>query len=159
MKSVLDPTTLPELIGKPHDSEMVLELFKELGIEWADVRCIDRDLQQYSWDSYEKGLQLDFEDEGELLDMPYHDPGEGPFILTNIGFWGGVDEFTAYSGPLLKGIKMTDDQDTVLEKIASPDEQNEFGIWIWYGTNYQMTIEWENPDRIRSIVYWNTPNA
>jgi len=159
MKSVLDPTRFLELIGKPHDSEIVLELFKELGIEWSDVRCIDRDIQLYIWESYEKGLQLNFEDEGELVEKPYHDPGDGPFILTCLTFWGGDEDFTSYSGPLPKGIKMTDDQKTILNNAGNPDEKNEFNAWIWYGTDYRMSIAWEDSNKIRAIAYWYTPNA
>lgn len=159
MKSVLNPTRLPELIGKSHDSEMMLSLFKELGIEWSDIRCIDRDIQLYIWESYEKGIQLEFKDEGELVEKSYLDPGDGPFILTCVAFWGGDEDFTSYSGPLPKGIKMTDDQDAILNKAGNPDEQNRFGIWIWYGVNYRMSIRWKNSNKICVIGYRYTPNA
>ncbi|HLU03403.1 MAG TPA: hypothetical protein VKZ94_11590 [Advenella sp.] len=160
MASVLNPNTISELPGKSPEHEIIQALFNELGITWSDIPCIDRDIQQYIWESKQNGIQLDFTDEGTLIEKPNHDLGEGLFILERIALWGVERGFSPYQGQLLNNVQLTDSHEVVLTKMGEPNlKKEETDTWRWYFSDYKINIGWQSNNKIRVISYWYTPNA
>lgn len=142
-------------VAKPFDSDEFNVIAKALGISWADVSRLDRGLHIYDISLSQRGLRFTFEDEGILLEREYHDPGEGPFVLTKCTFWGHEKSVQPYSGDLWKGVDFNDSLEQVLAKVGEPSKVNERdSIYAWIYPDYKVTIHWQVPDKIRVLTFW-----
>ena len=110
------PEQFMAALGKSHDSPEVKLIFDVLGIVWGEVQKYDRDLETRIYQSNELGVGFTFEDEGEVYEKPYHDSGDGPFIMTDCAFWGFNDETKPYVGPLFKNIKFSESLNQAIKK-------------------------------------------
>lgn len=144
-------------IAKPFEGEEFTAIAKALGISWADAVSLDRDLPIYNISLPRQGLGFTFEDEGVLFDRAYHDPGEGPFVLTKCTFWGHEKSVGMYPGGLWKGVDFNDSLEQVQEKVGPPSKINERdGVYFWQQPDSRVTMQWQGPGKIRVMTFWMT---
>ena len=142
-------------IAKPFDGKDFGVVAKALGISWADINGGDPELQVHEMSLSSLGLQLTFEDEGVVLEKEYHDPGDGPFILTICTFWGYEESLEKYEGPLWEGIVFDDSLEDVEKKIGKPTKINtRDSIYFWEYGDFRLTIQWAEEKKIRGVAYW-----
>ena len=113
-KSVVDADSFMAAVGRNSDEPELKKLFSLLGI---GVGCLSdfpiRIPSQRLWTDEPARLQLEFKDAGVLGDMACHDAGEGPWLLTDVIFWGRDKGRDAYAGPLPFGLSFTMDRASV----------------------------------------------
>ena len=151
------PDDFSAAIAKPFEGAEFTAIAKALGVSWADAVGIDRDVHIYDISLPQQGLRFTFEDEGVLFDREYHDPGEGPFVLTKCTFWGHEKSVGMYRGGLWKGIDFNDSLEQVLEKVGPPSKINERdSIYFWQHPGFKVTMQWQGPNKIRVLTFWMT---
>lgn len=129
-------------IGKDTTSPELQQLFLVIGIGVKNLghyplRLPDRRL----WADDAVGLQLEFKHVGALRDIPYHDIGEGPWVLTDIIFWGRQKPSKRkqapngiYAGPLPCGLSFDMERDAVRKQVPDGPPQvaglsGEVDVW------------------------------
>ena len=148
-------------LGKTHDSEVISAFLTEFGITWKDVKLIDSDLYLYSYESKEQGFSIQFEDIGEVFTLEEHDIGDGPFILTDVSFWGYAKGFTKYHQLPIDGVSFESTLREV-EKVLGSATQKALDPekpYQWQRDNYKISMHWLNgPKKNRVVTYWFTPS-
>lgn len=149
------PNDFVKAISKPFDGPEFAPIAKEFGLSWADADKLAPELEIYHFQLQESGVRFAFEDEGVILRREYHDPGEGPFVLTKCTFWGHQGESKIYQGPLWKGISFNDSLDAVKAKIGEPTKINKRDdIYFWDYPEFKMTAHWVEAEKIDVVTYW-----
>lgn len=76
-----------QAIGQDTSSAPLSRLLLDLEIGERDFRHYPLKLGMRFWTDEENTLQLEFKDVGLLVDIPYHDLDEGPWVLTSVALW------------------------------------------------------------------------
>ena len=159
----LGPTheVIVHTLGKAHDSKAVSDFLTTLGISWGDIkRYDDPDLHLYIFESKERGFSVQFEDVTEVLQLDGRRIGEGPFVLTDVSFWGYAKGFIKYHQLPIEGVTF---ESTVaeVEEVLGPSMQTVSGIdkpYQWQRESYKISMHWFNtPKKNRVVTYWYTP--
>jgi hypothetical protein len=148
-------------LGARHDSDEIKQLLVDFGIQWSDVKLIDRDTYERGYNSYDEGFGLTFEDIGEVIKTPNHNIGDGPFLLTIVSLWGYEKGYTLYAHLPWKGVNF----DSTLEEMQSilglPIQKKYLGPrepYQWFYENYKISMHWyEGPKKNRAVTYWYLP--
>lgn len=117
----LKPGDLTAALDKNHTSPELGRVLHALGIAEAD-------LEPHPWDnlgsrlveSQERGFQLEFTDEGKHRKLPYHDVGEGPWVLVQVFLRSGVDGGGRYPGQLPYGITFDMTREMLAKALGAP---------------------------------------
>lgn len=158
----MNPPTIEEFfaaIGKDTTSPELKSLLSKIGISEENLDDEKLDIKgRRIWLNEETGLQLDFKDVGLVRAIPYHDLDEGPWVLTNVIFWGeqeGSD--IAYGGPKPYELDYSMDRDTVRSIMLS----NSFGapsilgvagnVDMWAIGSTEVKVNYSKSKGIRSI--------
>lgn len=154
------PTRYPEpqdfvsAIAKPFDSEPGAKVVGPFGTTWSDAVKLDSGLEIYTISAPLLGIDFTFKDEGIVFEREYHDAGEGPFLLTDVSFWGHEDGYESYKGPLWKDLQLSDALADVQGKLGAPTSVGRRDIHFWELPDFTLTIQWKAPKKIRVISYW-----
>jgi hypothetical protein len=149
-------------IGARHDSDQVTQLLNDFGIQWNDVKLLDKDTFSHRYSSIEEGFSLIFEDIGEVFETPNHDIGDGPFLLTKITFSGYVKENPRYPHLPWKNISFDSTLEEVTAILGSPIQtiSGPREPYQWLNENYKISMHWyEGPRKNRAVTYWYTPKT
>ncbi|SDY68054.1 hypothetical protein [Herbiconiux ginsengi] len=106
--SSIDPARFEACLGRPVDSPDVERLLADLGLTV---------LPQLSSEGY---ARVELPDRGVIMSFRPEAATNSRLKLTGIQFYSAVDGFTAYAGPLPRGLTFTDDRDEVLRKLGAP---------------------------------------
>lgn len=149
-----------ESLGKAHDSEEISDFLATFGLSWKDIKLIDTDLHIYSFESKDRGFSVQFEDIGEVLELEEHDIGDGPFVLTDVSFWGYAKGFTKYHQLPIDGLSFESTVEEA-EKLLGPSAQTIPGPeepYKWQQEGYKISMNWLlGPKKNRVVTYWFTP--
>jgi hypothetical protein len=151
---------LVDALGAPHNSEKIYQLLEDFGIQWSDVKLVDKDSYTHEVNSYDEGFRLTFEDIGEFIELPNHDIGDGPFLLKKVSLWGYVKGYAPYAHlpwPTITFNSSLEEVETVLGEATQvtkgPNEP-----FRWQFENYKISMHWfEDTRKNRSVTYWYTP--
>ena len=149
-----EPQDFVSAIAKPFDSDLGAKVVAPFGIAWADAIKLDRNLEIYTISVTPLGLSFTFKDEGLVSERANHIVGEGPFVMTNCGFWGHEDEYERYRGPLWNGLRFSDTRADAVCKLGPPARVGRLDIHAWELPDFRLTVQWKSPDRIRVVSYW-----
>jgi hypothetical protein len=141
-------------IGKPFDGESVSKVATPFGIGWSDASKLDRNLEIYHISAPPLGVDFTFKDAGLVFEQAGHDVGDGPFLMTQCGFWGYEDAYESYRGPLWKGLRFSDTVAEAVAKLGAPTRVGRLDIHFWELPDFRLTIHWKRPGNIRVISYW-----
>ncbi len=97
------------------------------------------------------------EDEEDVYKKPYHDSGDGPFIMAQCTFWGFNDETKSYAGPLFKNLKFTESLKEAEIKFGPVAQFYEGPTkpYIWKIKDQAcLTIHWSKSNKARVVTYW-----
>ena len=141
-------------IAKPFDSEAGAKVMGPFGTEWSQAIRLDRNLEIYTISAPALGIDFTFKDVGMVFEDEDHKVGEGPFLLTNCGFWGHEDGLESYQGPLWKDLRFSDTVAEAKAKLGAPTRVGRLDIHAWELPDFRLTIHWKSPDRIRVVSYW-----
>lgn len=152
------PENFLHAIHKDSNSPELNFIFSELKISRQDLDHYQLDVKgQRIWSNDILGLQLEFKDIGLLEKVPYHDIDEGPWVLTDVIFWGWQRETnTFYMGPLPYGLDFSMDRDQVRIKLSTDlGEPEIFGfsnnIDAWRLGEVEITVDYDGARGIRCI--------
>ena len=151
------PEQFMAALGKTHDSPEVKFVFEAMGVTWSDVKKFSKDLETRIYQSNELGFGFTFEDEGKIYEKPYHDIGDGPFIMTDCAFWGFNDETEVYLGTLFKDLQFSESLKGAEKKLGPATQFREGATrpYIWkINDKVRLTIHWPKPDKARVVTYW-----
>lgn len=132
-------------------------IFEALGIVWGDVKKISEDSETRMYQFNEQGIGFTFEDEEDVYKKPYHDSGDGPFIMAQCTFWGFNDETKSYAGPLFKNLKFTESLKEAEIKFGPVAQFYEGPTkpYIWKIKDQAcLTIHWSKSNKARVVTYW-----
>ncbi|MDN6885369.1 hypothetical protein QMO14_17345 [Variovorax sp. CAN2819] len=141
-------------IAKPFDSDPGSKVVAPFGIVWSDAIKLDSGLETYNISATALGLSFTFKDAGLVFEKEHHDVGDGPFLMTNCGFWGYEDEYESYKGPLWKDLRFSDTVADAVAKLGAPTRVGRLDIHFWELPDFRLTIQWKSPGKIRVISYW-----
>lgn len=158
------PEKVAAAIGAGVDSSAAREFFEYLGIEWKDFTLLDKDLQLFGCESKSDGYTIQARDEGFLRELPFHDAGDGPFVITEITFWGFKKKFQKYGGELISDINFSSTFAEVKAKLGEPLSQAVVDPempFAWLFGHYDVSIHWPNKNKheIIAIGYGYLPQA
>lgn len=141
--SDIEPTVFFEALNKPHSSAEGLRLFQELGIAESDLEPNPLDNEgRRLYEDLSRGMHLDYKDEGRLREIPYHDIGEGPWILVHYFFQSGVADTVRYSGALPYGISFDMSRADLTKLLGSPDSSNPM-VELWERSDHRIAVSFE----------------
>ncbi|MBH1841724.1 hypothetical protein I5W21_18970 [Stenotrophomonas maltophilia] len=150
-----------QAIGQDTSSAPLSRLLLDLEIGERDFRHYPLKLAGMRfWTDEENTLQLEFKDVGLLVDIPYHDLDEGPWVLTSVALWGARvskknkvrKEKPAYSGPLPCGLNFSMLREHVRERLAALNAGNavEMGfdgeVDVWCVSGLDLAVDFSGPD-------------
>jgi hypothetical protein len=151
------PPTHEQLVaalGAQHDSEIICQLLEDFGLQWSDVKLVDKDTHEHSYSSKDEGFRLSFEDIGEVFEKENHDIGDGPFLLTKISFWGYIKDNRRYQHLPFSGLTFDSTVEEV-QKILGVSFQTNLGSsepFKWQFENYKISMHWfEGPRKNRAV--------
>lgn len=109
-------------LGKEHVHKMVRGLLDLLGVkEEGLINPFGTETGHRNVVRKDLGVQLDFEDIGLSVDIPYHDIGDGPWLLKQVVFWSGKrNEWHPYSGGLPYGVRFDMTREDLLSLLSLP---------------------------------------
>ncbi|HCF2456943.1 TPA: hypothetical protein NIA41_000499 [Pseudomonas aeruginosa] len=145
-------------IGQDSDSAPLQAVFSSLGI---GVSCLEKYPMNLEglriWSNLDASLQLEFKDIGLIRDIPHHDIDEGPWVLTDVIFWGWQKETnSSYEGPLPCGLNFSMSRESVREIVSRDLGQPQvFGfsenVDMWMLGAIEMTVDFDGERGIRCI--------
>ncbi|HCF2456942.1 TPA: hypothetical protein NIA41_000498 [Pseudomonas aeruginosa] len=148
-----------QAVGKDSESAPLQTIFSCLEIGVDQLRKYPANIKgRRIWSSDAGGLQLEFKDIGLLREIPYHDVDEGPWVLTNVIFWGeqeGSD--IAYGGPKPYELDYSMDRDTVRsimlsKNMGAPSILGVAGnVDMWAIGSTEVKVNYSKSKGIRSI--------
>lgn len=152
---------IPEIyaaIGKDSESPELKLIFSKIGIEVKNLDDYQLGIKgQRLWSDDSAGLQLEFKDVGVLRNIPYHDIDEGPWVLTDVIFWGWQKETnSSYEGPLPYGLNFSMNREAVRKTVSRDLGQPQvFGfsenVDMWMLGAVEMTVDFDGERGIRCI--------
>lgn len=145
-------------IGKDSDAQEVRSVFTRIGIQLQNLDDYCLDVRGHRlWADDAVGLQLEFKDVGLLSEIPHHDIEDGPWVLTDVIFWGWRKEAgTAYKGSLPCGLNFMMSRDLVrLEVAAELGMPVVFGLSgnvdAWTVGTLELAVDYDGEKGIRCI--------
>lgn len=144
-------------ITQPFDSERGSRVVAPFDIVWSDAVKLDPGLEIYHVTAPPLGLGFTFKDTG-LVSEQEHVVGEGPFLMTQCGFWGHEDEYESYKGPLWNDLRFSDTVADAVAKLGAPTRVGRYDIHSWELPDFKLTIHWKSPGKIRVVSYWMKQN-
>jgi len=152
------PENFLHAIYKDSNSPELNLIFSKLGISSQDLDRYQLDVKgQRIWSDDILGIQLEFKDIGLLADIPYHDIDEGPWVLTDVIFWGWQQETdTFYRGPLPNELDFNMSRDQVRTKFSADlGEPEVFGLSknvdVWRMGEVEIAVDYDGATGIRCI--------
>jgi len=146
-------------ISKDTTSAELRVLFLSLGISEENLNDENLDIKgRRVWSNKAAGLQLDFKDVGFIQDIPYHDIDEGPWVLTNVIFWGQQEDVdSSYKGPKPYDLDYSMDRNTVRgimlnNNLGAPKILGVSGnVDMWNVGSKEIKVNYSGSKGIRSI--------
>ncbi|UKB85832.1 hypothetical protein LF887_09480 [Chryseobacterium sp. MEBOG06] len=164
MKNMMKNMNFPSIeefisaIGRDSDSSELQLIFSKIGIKIKNLDDYRLDVKgQRLWSDDSAGLQLEFKDIGILREIPYHDIDEGPWVLTDVIFWGWREKTNScYTGALPYGLDFSMSRASVREKISRELGQPEIlgfsdNIDMWVLGTMKIAIDYAGKKGIRCI--------
>ncbi|NTF90319.1 hypothetical protein G6L46_24525 [Agrobacterium rhizogenes] len=148
------PESFLAALTQPFDSITGRRVVEPFGIAWSDAIALDRGLDIYHISAPPAGIHLTFKHEGMVFDHDYPDDGKGPFLLTDCAFWGDVESFESYKGPIWRNLTFSDTIADAEGKLGPPTKVGRYDIHAWELPDFKLTIHWKSPNSIRVISYW-----
>lgn len=149
-----EPEDFITAIAKPFDSEAVTKVVAPFGLTWSKAVKLDRNLAIFDLSAPAFGVDFHFKDQALVDENDGHSVGEGPDLLTSCACWGYEDSIETYGGPLWKGLRVSDTKADAIAKLGEPDRVGRYDIHRWIFADFELSIHWNNPDKIRVISYW-----
>jgi len=143
-----------DALGKHTENPEVMSLFDTLGISEANLKSVADLNNRKSWADTDFEIRLNFEDIGSLIDIPYHDIGEGPWVLTDVFFWSDVIKETkqSYGGPLPYGINFSMNKNEVQKLFSEPRIIDNERVDAWMKGEHRLVVNYDiKSKKIRSI--------
>ncbi|QDI02512.1 hypothetical protein E4A48_01280 [Xanthomonas cerealis pv. cerealis] len=138
-----DPQTIIDALGKIHDSEQGARLFEALNLKEKDLRPDPLNEQgRRIYEDKTRGLQLEFEDEGQRREIPYHDIGEGPWVLDQVFLRSEKGGGNAYPGVLPYGIRF-DMSKNELSDLLGPPTKSSPRVDVWKKEQHKVFINYD----------------
>ncbi|WP_313441728.1 hypothetical protein [Stenotrophomonas sp.] len=108
-------------IGRDSESQELETIFSSIGIQIQNLDDYRLGVSGHRiWADDAEGLQLEFKDVGLLSEIPYHDIDDGPWILTDVIFWGWRKETgTRYEGPLPCDLNFLMSKDQIRSDVSA----------------------------------------
>lgn len=140
-------------IGKTHDTAEVQNIFSHLDITEKDLGEYLKSLpERRLWVNMDDGMQLDFEDIGVRRGIPYHDIGEGPWVLTGVIMWAAPESRKPYGGPMPLGIQFSMSREEVGLKVPSEKLMSSARVDAWVMEGYELVVNYhEESQSIRCV--------
>ena len=141
-------------IGKHTENLDVITFLSTIGISESDFNIIEDLKDRKEWADSDCKLQLDLKDVGSLTNIPYHDVGEGPWVLTDITFWSIVNSTTkqSYSGTLPYGLNFAMSKKEVQALISEPRVKDSERVDSWEINNHKLVVNYDPKNqKIRCI--------
>lgn len=118
------------VLGKTHDSAEGQAILSALGLEKSPLNNpYGTEIGCRTITSLDSGVNIGLEDIGVIEDIPYHDVGEGPWVITEIWLRSGITHGGAYQGSLPHSISFEMRQDDVRELLGAPDISGVADVW------------------------------
>jgi hypothetical protein len=135
------------LLGTPADDERAKALFARLDLPRAPRLPVD-DYRFHDWVMIpELGIELGFSDSQLQAGAPFYLWGSGQALLTQVYFYADFDGIDPYAGELPFGLQMSDDRDTVREKLAAFEATRHSGLNdTWDVDGYRMGITFDDDE-------------
>ncbi|MHB2082170.1 hypothetical protein [Pseudomonas asiatica] len=145
-------------INKNSESAELNLVFSKIGITVQNLHDYKLDVPgQRLWSDDAAALQLEFKDVGILNEIPYHDIDEGPWVLTDVIFWGWQRETNSYyTGPLPYELNFQLNRDSIRDKLLKKlGKPSVYGISdnvdVWTLETIEMAIDYDGEKGIRCI--------
>jgi hypothetical protein len=149
------PPQVVAALAKAIDSSQVAQVLAALGVSWVDTKPMMKDLTPRFVEAASKGFTISFDDEGVLLNKPFHDDGDGPYVVTSFTFWGYKKNFTPYPALLPFDLLFGDTRAIAAQKLGTPTtEDEEWGVHTWVTPECRLSIEWAKPKQISAVTLW-----
>lgn len=154
-----DIDVVVQAIGQDTGSASLSRLLLDLEIDETAFRRYPFNLAGMRiWTDKQDVLQLQFKDVGLLNDIPYHDLDDGPWVLTNVVFWGVKKSSPAYAGSLPYELRCSMQRQEVRQRLSALDagDPMEAGfsgeVDIWCVNGHELRVDFSGPgDSIRCI--------
>ncbi len=88
------------------------------------------------------GFHLGYADEGKLRNIPYHDVGEGPWVLIHYFFMSGIADNGRYPGPLPYGVTF-DMSRADLAKLLGPPATSNAMVEAWPKDGQRLAVNFD----------------
>ena len=154
------PTVEEFIAGIVRDSEsQELEtIFSRVGIQLQNLDDYRLGVSgNRIWADDAAGLQLEFKDAGLLSEIPYHDIDDGPWILTDVIFWGWRKEAaTWYEGPMPFGLNFLMSRDQIRSEVSADlGAPKVFGLSgnvdAWTLGKLELAVDYDGERGIRCV--------
>lgn len=154
------PTVEEFIAGIVRDSEsQELEtIFSRIGIQLQNLDDYRLGVSGHrTWADDAAGLQLEFKDAGLLSEIPYHDIDDGPWILTDVIFWGWRKEAaTWYEGPMPFGLNFLMSRDQIRSEVSADlGAPKVFGLSgnvdAWTLGKLELAVDYDGERGIRCV--------
>ncbi|WP_306180920.1 hypothetical protein [Rhizobium sp. AN73] len=147
-----EPEDFVSAIAKPFESEAVTKLVAPFGVSWSNAVKLDRNLPIFDLDATAFGVGFHFKDQS-LVDESDGN-AVGPNLLTSSACWGYEAGVETYGGPLWKGLRFSDTKADAIAKLGEPTRVGRYDIHRWVFPDFELSVHWNSPDKIRVISYW-----
>lgn len=141
-------------LANPFESEAVTKVVAPFGLSWSKAVKLDRDLAIFDLSATAFGVDFHFKDQGLVNENDGHSVGEGPNLLTSCACWGYEKGVETYGGPLWRGLRFSDTTADAIAKLGEPNRIGRYDIHRWVFPDFQLSIHWNSPDKIRVVSYW-----
>ncbi|MBH1841726.1 hypothetical protein I5W21_18980 [Stenotrophomonas maltophilia] len=154
------PTVEEFIAGIVRDSEsQELEtIFSRIGIQLQNLDDYRLGVSGHRiWADDAAGLQLEFKDAGLLSEIPYHDIDDGPWILTDVIFWGWRKEAaTWYEGPMPFGLNFLMSRGQIRSEVSADlGAPKVFGLSgnvdAWTLGKLELAVDYDGERGIRCV--------
>lgn len=145
-------------IGRDSESEELEVVFSRIGIQLQNLDDYRLGVSGHRiWADDAAGLQLEFKDAGLVSETVYHNIDDGPWMLTDVIFWGWRnDTGTQYEGPMPFGLNFLMSKDQIRSYVSADlGAPMVFGLSgnvdAWMLGKLELAVDYDGERRLRCV--------
>lgn len=148
-------TLFARAIGRPHTSNEGQALFEALSISEADLQKHPMGLEELRWSiNTDQGIQLEFENSGNMADIASHDIGKRHWLLTEALFWNDSTLTQSHGTVMPFGIRFNMTRASVQKCLPVSKRFTAATADVWVGDSFELVVNYiEDTQVIRYVSY------